>query len=165
MSHMTSSNSLWVKRAKIETSRRVKWNEALNRVLPLPFEERRARIGMLTYRVWRWWRYLGLIIPPILLWGVMMETRETPHENMFTSLHVWLADQGFWRHSTIKALNPAYENERLAFDARMNDRRYRTTGADQFSQKEMREWSAINIARAREGEPKVQVNGNNIYGL
>lgn len=151
--------SLWVKRAKVEATRRSQWLETLNRVFPLPFEERRSRIGMVSYKHWRWMRIIPWVCPPIVFFGVVFETRDVPHDHIFTALHVWMADHGVFRHDTIKALNPAFEHERLAIDAKNADRKWRFTGGDGLSERELREFAAINVERATVRE------GNNNFGL
>ena len=151
--------SLWVKRAKVEATRRTRWVETLNRLFPLPFEERRSRVGMLSYKSFRWFRFLPWVLPPIAMVGIITEARDIPHEHIFTALHIWMADQGLFRHDTIKALNPAFEMERLALENKMNDRKWRFTGGDGLSEREAREFAAININRATVRE------GGNVYGL
>jgi hypothetical protein len=151
--------SLWVKKAKVEQQRKAQWVETLNRVYPLPFEERRSRVGMVTYRNWRMARFIPFIVPPFMMGGMILESREVPHEHLFTAFHVWCADVGFFRHDTIKALNPAYDHERMAFDTKNNDRKFRLSGADSISEREMREFAAINIDAARVRD------GGNTYGL
>jgi hypothetical protein len=151
--------SLWVKRAKVEATRRSRWVETLNRIFPLPFEERRSRVGVVTYKTYRWYRFLPWILPPMAMGGIFLEARDVPHDHIFTSLHIYCADMGMFRHDTIKALNPAFEHERLALDNKLNDRKWRFTGGDGLSEREAKEFAAININRATVRE------GNNVYGL
>ncbi|EPY38835.1 hypothetical protein AGDE_05094 [Angomonas deanei] len=142
-------SQLWVKRAKAEVTRHSRVLETINRVLPMPFEERRGRVGMLSYGTYRWARYFPLVLVPFVLIGSIMETRDNPQENVFTSLHLWLADHGMFRHDTIKALNPAFEDERRSISWKANDRKWRFTGADMPSERELKEFAAINIDRQR----------------
>jgi hypothetical protein len=141
--------SLWVKRAQGEAVRNASFMESVNRVFPMPFEERRTRVGMVKYRTWRWIRAGPYAIVPLLLGGIVLESRDSPHENVFTALHLWLADQGLFRHDTIKALNPAFETERMALEAKFNDRSWRFTGGDQISERELREFIAINVDKSK----------------
>lgn len=156
---MSSAPSLWVKKAKVEAQKRSAWVDAINRVFPLPFEERRARIGAMPYKHFRWYRYLPWIVPPLFATAVIIESRDVPHEHVFTALHLWLADHGVFRHDTIKALNPAFEHERMAMDIKNNDRKWRFTGGDMLTDKELREFAAINVDRAR------QRDASREYGL
>ncbi len=151
--------SLWVKRAKVEANRRSKFVETINRIFPLPFEERRARVGMMSYKTFRWFRFIPWLLPPVCFTGIMLESRDVPHEHIFTALHVWLADHGLFRHDTIKALNPAFEIERMALENKICDRKWRFTGGDGLSEREAREFAAININRA------TLRDGGNVYGL
>ena len=66
--------SLWVKRAKVEATRRSRWVETLNRVFPLPFEERRSRVGVLTYKTFRWFRIIPWVLPPMCMFGMVAES-------------------------------------------------------------------------------------------
>ena len=141
--------SLWVKRAKAETNRRNALMESINRVMPMPFEERRARIGWVSYRTFRYARWLPILLPPVIAVGVVVESRSLPHETMLTSLHLWMADQGFFRHDSIKALNPAYEVERSAVFAKENEKRYLLAGEDMITPRELRAFSAMNIEHQR----------------
>lgn len=150
--------ALWVKRARIEATKKAQWTETVNRVFPLPFEERRARVGMLSYRNWRFTRLIPYIAGPTIMSGLFLEGRDIPHENCLTSMHIWFADHGFFRHDTIKALNPAYEHERMAFESKTNDRRFRFTGGDTLSERELREFAAINIDKSR-------MKDENAFGL
>ncbi|ORC92082.1 uncharacterized protein TM35_000042960 [Trypanosoma theileri] len=142
-------SQLWVKRAKAEVTRHSRLLETLNRVFPMPFEERRSRVGMVSYGTYRWFRYFPIVLVPAVLIGVILETRDIPQEHVFTSLHLWLADHGMFRHDTVKALNPAFEDERREIEWKANDRKWRFTGIDMPSEKEMREFTAINIERIR----------------
>ncbi|KAH9601711.1 hypothetical protein LSM04_006387 [Trypanosoma melophagium] len=142
-------SQLWVKRAKAEVSRHSRLLETLNRVFPMPFEERRSRVGMVSYGTYRWFRYFPIVLVPAVLIGVILETREIPQEHVFTSLHLWLADHGMFRHDTVKALNPAFEDERREIEWKTNDRKWRFTGIDIPSEKEMHEFAAINIESQR----------------
>ncbi|KAH8604175.1 hypothetical protein ERJ75_001733100 [Trypanosoma vivax] len=142
-------SQLWVKRARAEVSRHSRILETLNRVFPMPFEERRSRVGMVTYGTYRWFRYFPILLVPIVVTGTILETRDVPHEHVFTPLHLWLADHGMFRHDTVKALNPAFENERRAIEWKTNDRKWRFTGLDMPSGKELREFAAININAKR----------------
>lgn len=151
--------SLWIKRAQGEAVRNASFVETVNRVAPLPFEERRSRVGMVKYRMWRWLRAGPYVIVPALCIGIVLEAREAPHETMVTAFHIWLADQGVFRHDTIKALNPAFDSERMALEAKWNDRSWRFTGGDQISERELREFIAINVDKSKiQGE-------KNPYGL
>ena len=151
--------SLWVKRAQGEALRNANFTETVNRVFPLPFEERRTRVGMVKYRTWRWMRAGPYVMIPFLLSGIVLESREAPHENIFTALHLWMADQGLYRHDTIKALNPAFDSERMALESKYNDRSWRFTGGDQISDRELREFVAINVDKAK------LTGSGNPYGL
>ena len=151
--------SLWVKRAQGEAVRNASFVESVNRVFPLPFEERRTRVGMVKYRTYKWLRAGPYVVIPFLICAIILESREAPHENVFTGLHLWMADQGLYRHDTIKALNPAFEHERMALEAKYNDRSWRFTGGDTISERELREFVAINVDKS-----KIKGDGNP-YGL
>ena len=141
--------SLWIKRAQAEVGRRNSLAESLSRVMPMPFEERRGRVGMVPYNTFRWFRYLPWVVCPGICIGVMLESRDVPTEHCFTPLHVWLADHGFFRHDTIKALNPSFDQERIAAEHSNTDRKWRFTGADLLSEREVREFAAMTIEKQR----------------
>lgn len=151
-------SQLWVKRAKAEVSRHSRLLETVNRVFPLPFEERRSRVGMMTYGTYRWMRYFPFVLIPLILGGAILETRDNPQEHVFTALHLWLADHGVFRHDSIKALNPAFEDERRSIQWKANDRKWRFTGTDMPSERELREFAAINIEHQR------RIRSNNLDG-
>ncbi|KAG5492801.1 hypothetical protein JKF63_01381 [Porcisia hertigi] len=140
-------SQLWVKRAKAEMTRHSRVLETINRIFPMPFEERRSRVGMASYATYRWLRYFPVILVPCVVIGTLLETRDNPQEHVFTSLHLWLADHGVFRHDTVKALNPAFEDERRSIEWKANDRKWRFTGTDMPSEREIREFAAINIDR------------------
>ncbi|AIO01991.1 hypothetical protein LPMP_343680 [Leishmania panamensis] len=140
-------SQLWVKRAKAEMTRHSRVLETINRVFPMPFEERRSRVGMTSYATYRWLRYFPVILVPVIVLGTLLETRDNPQEHVFTSMHLWLADHGVFRHDTVKALNPAFEDERRSIEWKANDRKWRFTGMDMPSEREIREFAAINIDR------------------
>lgn len=142
-------SQIWVKRAKAEVSRHSRLMETINRVAPMPFEERRAKVGFLSYGAFRYLRYFPFVIVPGILLGSILEMRDVPTENIFTSLHLWMADQGLFRHDTVKALNPAFEDERRSIEWKANDRKWRVTGMDMPSEREIKEYAAINIERHR----------------
>lgn len=144
------SSAVWVKRARAEVTRHSRVMETINRVLPLPFEERRARVGMVSYGTYRYLRYFPLVLVPTILIGAILETRDLPNEHLFTALHLWLADHGVFRHDTVKALNPAYEDERRTLEWKQNDRKWRFTGSDLPSEREIKEFAAINLDRQRQ---------------
>lgn len=144
------SSALWVKRAKAEVSRHSRMLETLNRVLPMPFEERRSRVGFLSYATFRWARYFPVALIPMIVVGAILETRDIPTEHIFTSLHLWLADHGVFRHDTVKALNPAYDDERRSIEWKQNDRKWRFTGTDLPSEREIKEFAAIHVDKQRQ---------------
>lgn len=141
--------SLWIKRANAEVDRSVRLIESINRILPVPFEDRRSKVGMITYGTWRWLRFTPVVLVPFLTFCAIAEARDHPHENVLTALHLWLADHGMFRHDTVKALNPTFEDERVAMEWKLNDRKWRLTGADLLSDRELREFAAINIEKQR----------------
>ncbi|CCW61422.1 unnamed protein product [Phytomonas sp. EM1] len=145
-------SQLWVKKAKAEVSRHSRMLETINRVFPMPFEERRGRVGTVTYGTYRWLRYFPFFLVPLILGGAILETRDNPKEHVFTALHLWLADHGVFRHDTVKALNPAYEDERREIEWKTNDRKWRFTGTDTPSERELREFAAINMERQRRSQ-------------
>lgn len=144
------STALWVKRAKAEVTRHSRLMETINRVFPIPFEERRSRVGFLSYGTFRWARYAPILLVPITIVGAVLETRDVPTEHVFTALHLWLADHGVFRHDTVKALNPAYEDERRSIEWKQNDRKWKFTGLDLPNEREIKEFAAINIDRQRQ---------------
>ncbi|CUG40933.1 Hypothetical protein, putative [Bodo saltans] len=144
------SSAVWVKRAKSEATRHSRLMETINRVMPLPFEERRARVGFLSYATFRYMRYFPIVLVPAIMIGTILETRDIPTEHVLTSLHLWLADHGMFRHDTVKALNPAYDDERRSIEWKQNDRKWRFTGLDMPSEREIKEFAAINIDRQRQ---------------
>jgi hypothetical protein len=144
------SSAVWVKRAKSEATRHSRLMETINRVIPLPFEERRARVGFMSYGTFRYMRYFPIVLVPTILAGAILETRDVPTEHIFTPLHLWLADHGVFRHDTVKALNPAYDDERRSVEWKQNDRKWRFTGVDMPSEREIKEFAAINIDRQRQ---------------
>ena len=141
--------SLWVKRAKAESNRRNALMESINRVMPMPFEERRSKVGWVSYRSYRWMRWAPIFGPPMIIIGALVESRGLAYENALTPLHLWLADQGCFRHDSIKALNPAYEIERSALFAKENEKRYIMAGEDLLSPREVRAFGAMNIEHQR----------------
>eukprot|EP00759_Apiculatamorpha_spiralis_P050456 PhF_6_TR4763/c0_g1_i1/m.6574 len=152
----------FVKRAQVEQSRNWRFSEVLNRVFPLPFEERRSRVGMMPFKIYRWVRYAPVIAFPGLIIGVVTESRQSPNETVLTPFHIWLAHQGVWRLDTIKAVSPQGEQERLLHQQRVNDRKFFLTGGDQLSDREMREFVAINQERKMAKEQVTQLLGPNI---
>ncbi|RNE99394.1 hypothetical protein TraAM80_08215 [Trypanosoma rangeli] len=140
-------SQLWVKRSKAGLSRHSRLLETINRVFPMPFEERRSRVDMVTYDTYLWFRYFPLLLVPVVIIGIILETCDIPQEHVFASLHLWLTDHGMFRHVTVKALNPAFEDERRAIEWKANDCKWRFTGVDMLSEKELREFEAINIQR------------------
>ena len=137
----------WVKRAKAEQMRRWRFSETLNRLFPLPFEERRARVGMVKYKHYRFARFLPYMMMPSVGVGIIGESRQAPHETVLTPFHIWLADQGVFRMDTIKAVSPQGEQERLVYQTRVNDRKFFLTGGDLLSDMEQREFATINKER------------------
>jgi hypothetical protein len=143
--------SLWIKKSRAEVTRRSQFNEALNKVMPLPFEERRGRISgnAVSYKTFRWWKFSPFVVIPGIFMAVIAESRELAYENGMTPVHVWLADRGFFRHDTIRALNPAFDEERLAAEGDMNDKKWRFTGVDLLSEREAREFAALVLEKKR----------------
>lgn len=141
--------SLWIKRAQTDVQKKSQFMVTMNKTFSIPFEERRSRVGSLSYKTWRWVRFLPWIVAPVAIVGMILESRDIPHEHVFTALHIWLADHGVFRHDSIKAINPAYEHERMAFEAKSNDRKWRFTGGDLLSDRELREFAAMSIERQR----------------
>lgn len=142
-------SQLWVKRAKAEMTRHSRVLETINKILPMPFEERRSRVGMVSYGTFRWLRYFPVVVIPLIVCGCIMETRDNPEENVFTALHLWLADHGMFRHDTIKALNPAFDDERRSIEWKANERKWQLSGTDMPADRELREFIAINMERQR----------------
>ena len=143
------SSALWVKRVKVETEKYQRVTELVNKCLPTPFEERRSKVGAVSYKTFRWLRYSPLFLFPICIVGGISEMRDLPHENVFTGLHLWLADNGVFRHDTVRALNPAFEDERRSVEYKSNDRKWRFTGADLPSEREIKEFAAMNLEKQR----------------
>lgn len=137
----------WVKRASAEKARRWRVTETLNRLFPMPFEERRSRVGTMKYKHYKFFRFLPYIVMPTLAIGVIAEGRQAPHETVLTPLHVWLADHGFFRMDSIKAVSAQGEQERLVYQNRVNDRKFFLTGGDLLSDTEQREFATINKER------------------
>ena len=139
--------SLWIKRAKSELRSSTKIAETISRVAPFGFEDRRALVGVLPYKVWRWGRFIPLIIAPFIVLSSISESRAMPQENAFTLLHLWLADHGFFRHDSIKALNPAFDKDRDIIETRQSEKRYRFTSLETISDREARDFMIMNEAR------------------
>jgi hypothetical protein len=148
------SSALWVKRVKVETEKYQRVTELINKIAPTPFEERRSRVGTVTYKTWRRIRFAPAIVFPMCIIGGISEMRDLPHENIFTGLHLWLADNGVFRHDTVRALNPAFEDERRSVEYKSNDRKWRFTGADLPSEREIKEFAAINLEKQRRAKQK-----------
>jgi hypothetical protein len=140
---------VYVKRVTAEVRRNSAWLETINRIMPMPFEERRGRVGMVSYAHWKWMRLLPFVAIPAIGIGTILETRSIPQEHVFTALHLWLADHGVFRHDSVKALNPAYEDERRQIEWKSTDRKWRFTGLDSPSEREIKEFAALNIERQR----------------
>ncbi len=143
------SSAVWVKRVKVETEKYHRFSELVNKALPTPFEERRSKVGSVSYRTWKYLRWFPVLFFPSLFVCGISEMRDLPHENVFTGLHLWLADNGVFRHDTVRALNPAFEDERRSVEFKSNDRKWRFTGSDLPSEREIKEFAAINLDKQR----------------
>lgn len=133
----------------MEAKRHSRLLETANRLFPTPFEERRSWVGMMPYKAFRKWRVLPFFVVPFIVVGYISECRGTASETLMTPLHIWLADKGVWRHDTIKALDPAYDDERINSDWSRNDQTWRSTRTDLPSIREVKQFAAVNQDRQR----------------
>jgi hypothetical protein len=144
--------SLFIKKTVAEVRRSNRLAETASRIFPTPFEERRGWVGFVPYSMWQKFRYTPLIIGPFFTFALIVESRSSPTESALTPIHVWLADCGWFRHDTIKAVNPAYDDERINTEWSMQEVSWRASKSDTPSLREIKEFVAINAERRRQRE-------------